>query len=308
MKDLSQWVLWRMKDMFWYSLTADNIVTITSKPTFTKLILRVYLRGTENKAERMFVLSTIYIICGIQTRRQVDANCYASIIVIFCLFKYIISVRQDLVAASYGCHWLLYFVETQYLGLFHFRDVSLCSLNSVDSCALANRTKLCVWAVWSISGDGPRMMDLCMCCQTTETRSWCPKLRSWTATFNHNSCNCVSVTVSHRHSPSMMYESYCNTNEWKASEFTPAPSLRLRWCDRYGADLTCYDPRHCFRIWGPLRLLYQDYGFLWHGAYSLVNMDTNIRHNTPEDHNLDISFPFWHCFNFTLRKIHSHAD
>jgi len=123
-------------------LTAENIVTITSKPTFTKLILRVYLRGTENKAERTFVLSTIYIICGIQTRWQVDENCYASINVTFCLFKYVISVRQDLVAASYAYHWLLSFVEAQYLGLFHFRELSLCSLNSVDSCALANCIKL----------------------------------------------------------------------------------------------------------------------------------------------------------------------
>ena len=145
MEDLNQWPLRRRKAMFWYSLTAESIiVTITSKPTFTKLILRVYLRGTENKAERSFVLSTIYIICGIQTRRQVDANCHASINVTFWLYKYIISVRQGLVAASSGFHWLLSFVEVQYWGLFHFRELSLCSLNSVDSCALANCTKLCV--------------------------------------------------------------------------------------------------------------------------------------------------------------------
>jgi hypothetical protein len=161
MKDFSQWLFWRRKDIFCYSLTAENIVTITSKSTFTKLILRVYLRGTENKTERTFVLSTIYIIRGIQTRRQVDAFFCVSINITFCLSKYIISVRQNLVAVSYDYHWLLSFVEAQYLGFFHCRELSLCSLNSVDSCVLANCAKLCVWAVWSISGDGPRMMDLC---------------------------------------------------------------------------------------------------------------------------------------------------
>ena len=72
------------------------------------------------------------------------ANCYASRNVTFWLFKYIISVWQGLVAASYGYHWPLSFVDVQYLGLFHFSELLLCSLNSAECCALENCTKLCV--------------------------------------------------------------------------------------------------------------------------------------------------------------------
>jgi len=72
----------------------------------------------------------------------VDANCYVSSNVTFWLFKYVFSVRQGLVAASYGYHWLPSFIEVQYLGLFHFRGLSVCSLNSVDSCALAKVYKI----------------------------------------------------------------------------------------------------------------------------------------------------------------------
>ena len=109
MKDLSPWLLRGRKTIFWYSLTEENIfITIKSKRTFTKLILRVYLRGTYSKVERTFVLSTIYIVCGIQTRRQVGANFYASSNVTFWLFKYIINVRHGLVTASVIGYFLLW--------------------------------------------------------------------------------------------------------------------------------------------------------------------------------------------------------
>jgi hypothetical protein len=39
--------------------------------------------------------------------------------------------------------------------------------------------------------------------------------------------------------------------------------------------------------------VYQEYDFIAHGTCDLVDVDPYVRHKTPQDLNLNISFPFW---------------